>query len=57
MCNQTFAEQKQKATTAREGRCSFCGKTQTPLMAGHAVTICEECVHLCNQIIAEQQGA
>ncbi|KJR40701.1 ATP-dependent Clp protease, ATP-binding subunit ClpX [Candidatus Magnetoovum chiemensis] len=37
-------------------KCSFCGKTQTEvrkLIAGPAVYICDECVALCNEIIAE----
>jgi ATP-dependent Clp protease ATP-binding subunit ClpX len=43
-------------------RCSFCGKGQTQvkrLVAGpEGVFICDECVHLCQQIIAEdQEGA
>jgi ATP-dependent Clp protease ATP-binding subunit ClpX len=36
--------------------CSFCGKNQTQvrkLIAGPAVFICDECVDLCNKIIAE----
>ncbi len=38
-------------------RCSFCGKSQDKvvrLVAGPGVFICNECVDLCNQIIAEQ---
>jgi ATP-dependent Clp protease ATP-binding subunit ClpX len=37
--------------------CSFCGKSQTEvkkLIAGPAVYICDECVGLCNDIIAEE---
>jgi hypothetical protein len=37
-------------------RCSFCGKLQDQidkLVAGPGVYICNECVDLCNQIIAE----
>jgi ATP-dependent Clp protease ATP-binding subunit ClpX len=37
--------------------CSFCGKSQTEvkkLIAGPAVYICDECVALCNDIIAEE---
>jgi ATP-dependent Clp protease ATP-binding subunit ClpX len=42
--------------------CSFCGKSQREvkkLVAGPAVYICEECVSLCNEIIAsdEESGA
>ncbi|MEW5736208.1 MAG: ATP-dependent Clp protease ATP-binding subunit ClpX [Thermodesulfobacteriota bacterium] len=38
-------------------RCSFCGKTQDEvkkLIAGPAVYICDECIELCNEIIAEE---
>jgi ClpX C4-type zinc finger len=38
-------------------RCSFCGKGQDKvfrLVAGPGVFICNECVDLCDQIIAEQ---
>lgn len=37
--------------------CSFCGKSQREvkkLIAGPSVFICDECVHLCNDIIAEE---
>lgn len=37
--------------------CSFCGKSQEDarkLIAGPAVSICDECVSLCNDIIAEE---
>lgn len=37
--------------------CSFCGKTQEEvkkLIAGPAVFICDECIELCNDIIAEE---
>jgi ATP-dependent Clp protease ATP-binding subunit ClpX len=46
---------------AREGngtlRCSFCGKSQNDvrkLIAGPTVYICDECIELCNDIIAEE---
>ena len=38
-------------------RCSFCGKTQREvkkLIAGPSVYICDECIQLCNDIIAEE---
>ncbi len=45
-------------TAAAEAlRCSFCGKSQDKvvrLVAGPGVYICNECVDLCNQIIAEE---
>ncbi|MBI5682407.1 MAG: ATP-dependent Clp protease ATP-binding subunit ClpX [Deltaproteobacteria bacterium] len=37
--------------------CSFCGKSQgevKKLIAGHMVYICDECIELCNDIIAEE---
>lgn len=40
----------------RQLRCSFCGKPQGQvrrLIAGPDVYICDECVNLCNEIIAE----
>jgi ATP-dependent Clp protease ATP-binding subunit ClpX len=52
----------------REGRnegdeqslyCSFCGKSQhevRKLIAGPSVFICDECVELCNEITAEEEG-
>jgi ATP-dependent Clp protease ATP-binding subunit ClpX len=38
-------------------RCSFCGKSQDEvrkLIAGPTVYICDECIALCNEIIAEE---
>ncbi|HWP54001.1 MAG TPA: ClpX C4-type zinc finger protein, partial [Pyrinomonadaceae bacterium] len=38
-------------------RCSFCGKSQNEvkkLIAGPTVYICDECIGLCNDIIAEE---
>jgi len=38
-------------------RCSFCSKTEhdvQKLIAGPTVYICEECVDLCNDILAEE---
>jgi ATP-dependent Clp protease ATP-binding subunit ClpX len=38
-------------------QCSFCGKTQEQvkkLVAGPGVYICEECIALCNEIVAEE---
>jgi len=37
--------------------CSFCGKSQgevKKLIAGPGVYICDECIELCNDIIAEE---
>jgi hypothetical protein len=39
-------------------KCSFCGKPKnevSKLIAGPGVYICNECVGLCNEIIAEEQ--
>ena len=38
--------------------CSFCGKSQKEvkkLIAGPGVYICDECIELCNDIIAEER--
>lgn len=38
-------------------RCSFCGKSEDKvkkLVAGPGVFICDQCVALCNQIIADE---
>ncbi|HLE26089.1 MAG TPA: ATP-dependent Clp protease ATP-binding subunit ClpX [Thermodesulfobacteriota bacterium] len=51
-------------TTRREGRdgnlyCSLCGKSQKEvrkLIAGPTVYICNECIELCNEIIAEEEA-
>jgi len=40
-------------------RCSFCGKSQEEvrtLVAGPGVFICDECVHLCQTIVANRAG-
>ncbi len=40
-------------------RCSFCGKSQDQvrkLVAGPGVFICDHCVELCNDVIAEDQS-
>src|SRR4030066_2278987 len=48
------------ASNDRDGqilRCSFCGKSQDEvkkLIAGPTIYICDECVDLCNEIIAEE---
>ncbi len=49
-------------TTSSKGpkvpyRCSFCGKSQEQvrkLIAGQGVYICDECIHLCQEIIEEE---
>ena len=40
-------------------KCSFCGKYQDQvhrLIAGPGVYICNECIELCNEIIAEEMN-
>ena len=40
-------------------RCSFCGKREgevVKLIAGPGVYICDQCIDLCNEIIAEEIG-
>ncbi len=47
---------KRAVSKAAMGHCSFCGKSPHQvqrLVAGPNVFICDECVHLCNEIIAE----
>ena len=51
-----------EATKARKRvyHCSFCGKSQTEvktLVAGPGVFICDECVQLCQSVIARKGGA
>jgi ATP-dependent protease Clp ATPase subunit len=44
-------------TYKRVYRCSFCGKAQTEvktLVSGPGVFICDECVELCQEIIAKE---
>ena len=53
-----MAAKKERKTTSL--RCSFCGKSQREvkkLIAGPTVYICDECIRLCNDIIAEEQAA
>ncbi len=48
---------KKRDDRTGELRCSFCGKSQSEvkkLIAGPTVYICDECVELCNDIIAEE---
>ena len=49
---------KKKDETARLN-CSFCGKSQDivkKLVAGPDVYICDECIELCNEIVAEDRS-
>jgi ATP-dependent Clp protease ATP-binding subunit ClpX len=48
---------KRQVKSARILRCSFCNRTQEEvrkLIAGPSVYICDECIELCNEIIAEE---
>jgi ClpX C4-type zinc finger protein len=39
-------------------QCSFCGKTREQagrIIAGPGVFICQQCVHLCNEVLAMDQ--
>ena len=50
-------EAEAKQTRNRVYRCSFCGKAQTEvktLVAGPGVFICDECVELCQAIVAKK---
>jgi hypothetical protein len=49
-------EMARKAHRGRDLRCSFCGKRQEQvqrLIAGPRVYICDQCIGLCNEILAE----
>jgi ATP-dependent Clp protease ATP-binding subunit ClpX len=48
---------KKKGSEIEKLHCSFCGKEQDQvkrLVAGPGVYICDECIELCNEIIAEE---
>jgi len=48
-----------KSDSSDDLLCSFCGKSQDEvkkLIAGPSVYICDECIQLCNEIIAEEYG-
>jgi ATP-dependent Clp protease ATP-binding subunit ClpX len=49
-----------KSSTEKVLYCSFCGKSQhevKKLIAGPSVFICDECIELCNEIIADEPTA
>lgn len=49
--------EKKRTDNIGDLRCSFCGKSQKEvkkLIAGPTVYICDECIGLCNDIIAEE---
>ena len=50
---------KKNDDSSNDIHCSFCGKSRNEvhrLMAGAGVWICNECVELCNMILAEERG-
>ena len=50
-----MSEEREKTSIAS---CSFCGKRHdevNKLVAGHDVSICDQCIELCSQIIAEDK--
>ena len=52
-----MSEVEATQTHKRVYRCSFCGKAQTEvktLVSGPGVFICDECVELCQEIIAKE---
>ncbi|MBP3428943.1 MAG: ATP-dependent Clp protease ATP-binding subunit ClpX [Clostridia bacterium] len=51
---------KDETRQPRVARCSFCDKTQDQvrrIIAGNGVYICDECIALCQEIIADDLGA
>ena len=49
---------RRKSSEGKDLCCSFCGKSQKEvrkLIAGPSVYICDECVELCNDIIADER--
>ena len=51
---------KDETRQPRVARCSFCEKTQDQvrrIIAGNGVYICDECIALCQEIIADDLGA
>jgi ATP-dependent Clp protease ATP-binding subunit ClpX len=53
-------EAEASKTRKRVYHCSFCGKSQTEvktLVAGPGVFICDECVQLCQSVIAKKAGS
>lgn len=58
--SRVFAMSKKKKSQELSPYCSFCGKGQDAvqkLIAGPDVYICDECVILCNEIMAQQKAA
>ena len=54
-----FEDKEKTMATRRYTRCSFCGKGQDQvkrLIAGPGVYICNACVELCNEVLADYDG-
>jgi hypothetical protein len=54
-----MASETQGAATAIQVRCSFCGKPSAEVekvIAGPGVYICNECIGLCNDILAAERS-
>lgn len=54
-----LAERHDRLSSNEDLSCSFCGKSQreiNKLIAGPTVSICDECIDLCNDIIGEEYG-
>jgi ATP-dependent Clp protease ATP-binding subunit ClpX len=52
-----FGRKKDREASISRMRCSFCGKDRddvAKLISGPGVFICNECVDLCNQILAHE---
>jgi ClpX C4-type zinc finger len=52
-----FPKHRPPSSGTSSSRCSFCGKDQhnvRKLIAGPNVYICDECIELCNDIIADE---
>lgn len=48
---------KKTPDSLKQPRCSFCGKSRdavAKLISGPGVYICDECVDLCNRILADE---
>ena len=56
-----FGFENGEGSSPRKGlRCSFCGKRQNEvqkIIAGPGVSICDECIHLCNVILSEEDAS
>lgn len=52
-----FVKKQVEKFTQHHLRCSFCGKGKdavAKLISGPSVYICDECIALCNKILAEE---